>query len=351
MLFRRFRIILILIFVLLISACGGQAVQQETPQTQTPQPEISIIFNTPTPPPESFIDSENIPLLEHPDKLSVEFSESVTERDRRLVNMAIDITLPLFEAHGIPLRAEIYIAGDKDYFFEMSEMIFGQTPEESQQAYGSERGSMHEYSGQIIINVPLHDILYEGSKRDGTFVFTIAHELYHILQVKLSQGWSGPLPEPPWITEASANLGAFRAIAKAFCKPLYDVSSAIASFQVAPECSDEVVLENILYKYARDYLTDPSENSSIELYLIARFGLGAYDNYYIELPNNAPTSEEEYAQTDYVPWFLTFRKVFNVSSPETFPETFIETANFYIVDHQEELFKAFAIKEDESSGK
>jgi len=126
--------------------------------------------------------------------------------------MAVEIARPLFEDAGFPLDVKLYVAGDEDSYLQISKILFDKSPEEARKSYTSTRGSTKVYYARVLINIPLHDELYDAEQRDATLVLTVIHELYHVLQTKLSGGWNNFTDEPFWLKESSANLFAWRAM-------------------------------------------------------------------------------------------------------------------------------------------
>lgn len=306
--------IFVLGFVLLISACSGETTLQDT------------------------FDDLDKPLLSHPDEVSIEFTESVGERDRRLIAMAVDITRPLFEDLGFPLGAEIYVAGDKDSYLRLDQALRGASAEEAAENYISTRGSAQGYYARVLINIPRHDDSYTGARRDATLVFTVVHELYHVLQVRLSEGWNNITAEPYWFGESSANIFAWRAILNAFCKPLNEINVAVASFSQVSTCPKEFVEEKVFDESILAFFAEQTITSTVQLYIVAIFGLDAFDRYYAALPDAAATFTDGVAAAREQLWLRALEKTFAASSLNTINDSAIA----YVEEHEEELFQYLA---------
>lgn len=237
-------------------------------------------------------DERGILLLDHPTKTTIYFSDSVADRDRQLVEMAVDITRPLFESAGFALGADIYVAGDKDSYIESAQTKLGMSPELAEERYASTRGGALKLSAKVLINIPIHYDNYGEENRETALVFTVAHELYHILQARLSGGWSNVAYEPePFIEfgESSANLGAYRAILNTFCVHLNDIRAAVSSFAKISRCPKEFLEESILAYAIWRFVESPAAGTGIELYIVSKFGMDIYDRLYAALPEASAT--------------------------------------------------------------
>ena len=342
------------VILLLTSACTGDAgVTSEAVATQVATPTLEVptqvvtleemLTQTPTTPtvapavvatPEiaatsTTVDILDEPLLRHPDTLGVEFHESVTEQDQRLVTMALEVARPLFKNAGFPLTAKIYVAGSKESYLQFADFL-DMSPEKALKKYETTRGSTDLRDGRILINIPRHDASYNGAQRDKTLVFTVVHESYHVLQAKLSEGQVAVTTVPLEFHESSANLGAWRAILAYFCKPPLELNTAVSLFEQAPECSEGFVEENVLDYEVDTFFRERTAFSAVELYLISKFGVDAYDLFYAELAKVADTGtpgEEA--------WLQALDTAFGASSPNDL----FNQALAYIEEHTEELIQ------------
>ena len=297
--------------LLLASACGGSRTAKET------------------------FDDLDKPIFQHPSTTNVTYSESVNTRDRQLVEFAVSIAQPMFAEAGFPLAAKFSVAGDENSFLQFYKTTFNASEEDAREAYTNTRGATKTYNAQVVINIPLHDAIAEGEKRDATLVFTVVHELYHVLQTRLSRGWNGLTDEPKWIGEGSANLAAWRAMISGTCVPLAEINKAIASLAQNSECTREFVDEQIFNFLLLTFFADQTTTVATQLYLHAEFGLEAYDRFYVALPEAAASFTAEINTLRDQLWRDALEDTFLAPSIESLQEKSTD----YITEHEELLLK------------
>lgn len=232
------------------------------------------------------------PIMAHPDELTIHYDESVSEHDRELVELAVEMARPMFTKNGFELTATIYVAGDKESFHRIDEDVFGVPRAESEKRFASTRGSTNGFSANIQLNHAFYDeklkVDPQWEGRDSTIVYTAMHELYHVLQTKLSDGWH-QFATMDMFSEVSANYAATYAFINAYCVPYTEGATLILVEETVEDCDQDYVNEQMIFWGAIRFFGGDDPDGAVQMYLFDTYGLSVFDDYYREMSKEAET--------------------------------------------------------------
>ena len=271
------------------------------------------------------------PVLNHPDDLYIEFDESVSERDRQLVTLGVEITRPLFEDYEIPLTAEIYVSDSEESYLKFASDIWvSLSTEEHLEYYRTLVGVTRPIDARIVISLSKLDTRHTRASRDNEIVSAVVHELYHVLQTKISNGWFIVSGTPKYLVESSARLASRRAILAYFCEPWTNADPPVSLSSGKSDCTSEFV-EKYILDYTVFNMFRKTGIPTVEIYILSEFGLDAFDRFYIALSDTTTETPGDQIWTD------ALEKTFNVSSLEDLQAKAIE----YIKEHSDELIQRY----------
>lgn len=329
-------ITLLLIGIVVLGIIVGKISIESSPQSNEEETTQTLI--------EFFTDSDT-PILEHPDTLQVYFPDSITEHDRELITLAIEISQPLFEEMGIPFTMNVYVADTKNTYVDLYQRVFHTTAKDALEQYDSARATASYPYGNVLINIPLNDRTYSAKLRDAAIFFATLHEFYHIAQAKLSEGFVSLMNDP--LSETSANLGAARILFDSFCISFKELEN-IGKLLPAQDCDPDFVKEQILDYWAISYFSSAEQTNlaalyAIDFYVIKNYGLDGYDDLYRALATLAkemPAGDDAGETARDALWPEALQVTFGVRSLEELGQN----ALAYVTDRREQIISDFEKK-------
>lgn len=227
--------------------------------------------------------TEEYPLsrLEFPDDFGIHYEDAISDHQKEVVEFSVELARKKFQEAGFPLRGNVYILATKEAYAQKL-ISFGANDEKAYEAAESTAGITLWNSGTVLINIELLDDLLRDSNglihpgsRDYGLAFVTLHELQHVLQAQLSYGWN---MFAFWYHEATANVGAYTALAAATCMMPIEIIYA-DHFPFERDCDEGEVKDKVIDELMRQYIGDGVKSYALFIFLLDQFGLSAIDIY------------------------------------------------------------------------
>lgn len=236
----------VVVFALLLAACGAGAQNGET--TTTTVPEITTTTQPPTtttttvPP----IATTTVPGaltwdVERFGDATVYWEPAVPENIRGTFRLVFGLAKQMAERAGFVFDPEIYVAATSQTVFRLQTEVFGITEEVAIQKTNRARGFAIYKQNRMVLNLPA---MWRAAEEDmdampGEIAHVSLHEWYHLMQERLANGMQAAAVHatlPSWMIEASADFGAHLELRRYFCEQ--DNSAPCSDAQLLPYLRD-----------------------------------------------------------------------------------------------------------------